>query len=377
VVRRPALAAFAVAGVVLAPNGRDAGAGSLSDAYEGIAAKVIDFHAFLDAYASTAFNTPEANQGDLNVDDPSSGVGLAWVRARIAHRPGPVGFLVDLGAGETSDAFLAEDPANVKHHTYARVMSHVAQAFVTAVVPVGHGLEIDVGKFVTPVGFEEIESWTNWNYSRSLVYEWAEPSVHTGVRLTYPVSRQVTLAAFWLDGWDANLVDGNGMRSFATAAQWRPGPGFELDAVYMAGLEHPPLRPGGLSLRNLGDLYASYWPNHFVGFAVSTDAGIDEGIPGDAKFGGVAAYARLQPEHWLAFSARLERYYDREGFTTSLPQILDEGTLTAELKVDRFPVKFTTRFEYRHDESSSKTYDPETGFLARKDSLILSVLALY
>ncbi len=355
----------------------EARAGSLSDAYEGIAAKLIDFHAFVDAYESTAFNTPEARQGDLNVDDPSSGVGLAWARARIAHRPDGFGFLVDLGAGETSDAFLAEDPANVQHHTYAEVMSHVAQAFVTAVAPVGHGLEIDVGKFVTPVGFEEIESWTNWNYSRSLVYEWAEPSVHTGVRLTYPVSHQLTLAGFWLDGWDANLVDGNGMRSFAAAAQWRPGSGFEVDAVYMAGLEHPPLRPGGLSFRNLGDVYASYWPNHYVGFALSTDAGIDDGIAGNAKFGGVAGYVRVQPEHWLAFSARLERYYDREGFTTSLPQTLDEGTLTAELKVDKLPVKFATRFEYRHDRSSSETYDPETGFRSHKDSLILSLLALY
>ena len=62
------------------------------------------------------------------------------------------------------------------------------QAYLTAVLPVGAGLTVDVGKFVTHMGNEVIESKDNWNYSRSFLFAYAIPYYHTGIRLTYPLA---------------------------------------------------------------------------------------------------------------------------------------------------------------------------------------------
>ena len=43
---------------------------------------------------------------------------------------------------------------------------NVQQAYISYLAPVGKGLTLDFGKFVTPVGFEPTESKDNNNYSR-------------------------------------------------------------------------------------------------------------------------------------------------------------------------------------------------------------------
>ena len=52
----------------------------------------------------------------------------------------------------------------------------------------GKSLQVDAGKFVTHMGFEVIESKDNWNYSRGLLFQFAIPYFHTGVRVTGPIN---------------------------------------------------------------------------------------------------------------------------------------------------------------------------------------------
>ena len=47
-------------------------------------------------------------------------------------------------------------------------------------------MQCDVGKFVTPIGAEVIESQDNWNYTRSILFGYAIPFYHVGVRATCP-----------------------------------------------------------------------------------------------------------------------------------------------------------------------------------------------
>jgi len=86
------------------------------------------------------------------------------------------------------------------------------QAYLTAVVPVGNGLTADVGKFVTHMGYEVIESKDNWNYSRSLLFAWAIPYFRTGLRLTYPFTDNLSVAVHVVNGWNS-LVDNNARKS--------------------------------------------------------------------------------------------------------------------------------------------------------------------
>jgi hypothetical protein len=84
--------------------------------------------------------------------------------------PAPVGFRVDLGFGPVSE-FVTFD--------------HLQQAYVTAKLPAD--IIFDVGRFVTNAGAEVIEAKDDWLYSRSLLFSFAIPFTHTGLRVTVPI----------------------------------------------------------------------------------------------------------------------------------------------------------------------------------------------
>src|SRR5206468_1908543 len=70
-----------------------------------------------------------------------------------------------------------------------------------------HGAEIDFGQFVTSAGAEVIESNANWNYSRSLLFAWAIPYYHFGLKSTVPVNKELTVGFQLVNAW--NTVWGN------------------------------------------------------------------------------------------------------------------------------------------------------------------------
>ncbi|MDG2306361.1 MAG: outer membrane beta-barrel protein [Candidatus Binatia bacterium] len=82
------------------------------------------------------------------------------------------------------------------------------QAFAVYNVPIGNGLTLKGGKFVTLNGNEAIEPWANPTYSRSYLFTWAAPYTHTGGYATYPVTDMVSLTAGGVIGWD-NVFDNN------------------------------------------------------------------------------------------------------------------------------------------------------------------------
>ena len=67
---------------------------------------------------------------------------------------------------------------------------NIEEAFGSYLAPVGKGLQIDVGKFVTNAGAEVIEAKDDWNYSRSLLFQLAIPLYHSGVRADLLAERQ-------------------------------------------------------------------------------------------------------------------------------------------------------------------------------------------
>ncbi len=179
-------------------------------------------HGLADVYAQGNFNRPASGTTQLRAfDGQANQPALGMVRLTLAHRPGLFGFRLDVGAGDVANGYLRYDPASVDHPEVSRVLSYVEHAFVTARVPLGRGLLVDIGKFGTPVGIEDNEALGNWNDSRSLLYLLAEPSYHTGLRLTYALRDNLAVSLFWVNGWDTNVLDGNGMRGLGAAVPER------------------------------------------------------------------------------------------------------------------------------------------------------------
>jgi hypothetical protein len=355
-----------------------AGGGAATDTYEDIRPRpLFDLHALADLYVQGNFNAPLSRTNqlrafDMHDDTPALGI----LRLTAARRPEPFGFRVDLAVGDLADNYLRYDPAATAYPGISRALSYVEQAFVTATVPVGKGLRLDAGKFETPVGLEDNESLENWNYSRSFLYLLAEPSYHAGLRATYRPTETVALSAYWVNGWDANVLDGNGMRAFAAAVTWNPSPRVEAVADYMGGLERAPahLADPTLNYRHELDAYVTYELTSRVSFACTADYGHDAAA-GGVGFWGIGGYIRYRAVDWLAGAVRGEHYEDPDGFTSGAKERLAEITATVEARDRLGPLLLIGRLEYRRDQSDARVFETSTPRLSlQQDTLSLSLL---
>src|SRR5690349_13043574 len=76
------------------------------------------------------------------------------------------------------------------------------EAYLSGTVPVGSGLTLKAGKFVTLLGYEVIESPNNLNFSRGYLFELAAPLTHTGGLATYTFTDWFNMTAGVALGWD-------------------------------------------------------------------------------------------------------------------------------------------------------------------------------
>ncbi len=108
------------------------------------------------------------------------------------------GFRVDVMMG--SDAKYLGDSAFGSSSTEFPIA--LEQALVKFRIPVGNGLDIYAGKFVTFLGYEVIESPANLNFSRGLLFTNAIPLTHTGVYADYKFNDTVEAKFGVVDGWN-------------------------------------------------------------------------------------------------------------------------------------------------------------------------------
>jgi hypothetical protein len=362
-----------------APRTARAGGGAATDAYEDIREDApIDTHVLADLYVQHIVEGSDRGAAlyrpfELRNDVPS----VSLLRLTLAHRPDRVGFRLDAGVGDIADAYRDEDPASTRYPTTSRLLSYVQQAFVTVVVPAGRGVAIDVGKFSTPVGLEDNETRKNWNYSRGLLFTLAEPTFHTGFRATVAVTDELSLSAFWLNGWDTNLLAGDGMRSGAVAASWRSPGDWDTSIVYATGLERPQSRlwEETLGFRHELDLSAVHTLTPHLSLAATIDYGIDAAQRGGSWWG-IGGYARWRPLEWLAVNARGEHFADTDGFITGVAQRLAEGTLTLEVTEHVGQVTLVGRAELRRDQSDVPVFHAPGGQgLTHQDTVTVGLAA--
>src|SRR5208282_4246380 len=147
----------------------------------------IDFSGLVDGYFD--FN---ANQFSLNM-----------AKLSMSHTADPVGFQVDFGFGRAFDVIHASEPNDAPG-----ILRNIEQAYVSLKPAALKGFEIDLGQFVTSAGAEVIETNSNWNYSRSLLFAWAIPYYHFGIRTSLPIGKHFTGGVQLINGWN-NTEDSN------------------------------------------------------------------------------------------------------------------------------------------------------------------------
>lgn len=127
------------------------------------------------------------------------------------------GYRADLIAGE--DASTTLNAASVVGGLgNAGSALNLEQAFVVFNVPVGNGLLVKMGKFVTLMGLEVIEETANPNWTVGNQFQWVEPFTQTGLLLQYQWTPKIDTEFVVYNGWD-QVTDktgtlGNNARSF-------------------------------------------------------------------------------------------------------------------------------------------------------------------
>ncbi len=195
--------------------------------------KTTEISGFVDMYYGYNFNKVNPQLRNFDVAHNSFSLNLA----EIAFEKKPTsdsrsGFRIDLDYGPTA-AIVAGSEATP---AAATIFQNVQQAYVSYLAPAGTGLQIDAGKFVTPAGYEVIESKDNWNYSRSLLFALAIPYDHLGVRATYSPTDKVTLAGYLVNGWN-NSVDNNSGKTVIASITLKPTGAFSFIENYIGGPE--------------------------------------------------------------------------------------------------------------------------------------------
>ncbi|MBV9340207.1 MAG: outer membrane beta-barrel protein [Acidobacteria bacterium] len=321
---------------------------------------------FIDTYYNYNSNQPANLKAGNQLFNPyANQFGLNLIELILDKPPDPnasrTGYHVGLGFGQAMNVVNGSDPAGLGFAQYLK------EAYFSYLAPAGKGLQIDVGKFVTPNGAEVIESKDNWNYSRSLLFYYAIPYFHYGARAKYIFSDKYSLTGYLVNGWN-NIVATNSGKTYGLSFGWNPSKKVGFSENFMIGPQLPASRftapagtlpdPGGSnsSWRQLWDTVVTYSPSSKLSLMVNGDYGRGDRVltallmpSPPVSWYGAAGYVKYAFTSKYSLATRYEYFADPDGFQTAVGGHFQEGTFTFERDLASHII---SRLEYRHDFSS-------------------------
>lgn len=311
------------------------------------------------------FNNPTSHiNGYRNFDVYENQFNLNEARITLQKNAAPVGFRVDLAYGQAMD--IVNSDASLGSQ---KSLKNIEQAYLTAVIPIGNGLTVEAGKMSTHMGGEVIETLSNINYSRSIMFAYAIPYFHMGVCASYPFSPQFSATLYVYNGWN-NVNENNTDKSIGAEITWIPSSAFTFIENYIGGAEEP----NSTAKRHVFDSIFNIQATDALFVTVNADYGQESNPAGLLVWKGAALTAKYSINDVSAVAARGEYYYDQNGFTTGTAQALKEITLTYEYK---FGGSLVTRLEYRRDFSDMNTFEDETGTFTKNNQNTLLIGSVY
>ena len=362
--------------IAVAPSSADSGkapADSATSATTAAAALPKWFEELaVNAFVSTAYqynsNRPATGATSYRVfdfNDNSFNLDVAELVVQIAaSKPNDAGFRVDFAAGNSI-------PQITKTQDQNAAQFDLQQAFASYIAPLGSGLRFDVGKFVTHMGYELIEGYDGYNdnYSRSILFGYAIPFTHTGVKASYAFSSKVAGMVEVVNGWDL-LRDNNRSKSVGAQLALTPVAPLTVFLNWIGGAE---LANDNHTNRNVFDVVAIVKPTKSVTLGVNGDYGIEDGTsavnPGsDATWKGIAGYATLAMTSKFSVALRGETFHDEDGVRlgTGTKATLSEVTFTPAYK---FTDHVVLRGEVRYDTANQPILT-KRGTLADKQTTV-------
>jgi hypothetical protein len=259
------------------------------------------------------------------------------------------------------------------------------EAYGSYKFPLGSGLTLKAGKFVTLLGYEVIESPNDLNFSRSYLFVFSSPLTHVGALASYAPTPWLSLTAGPVVGWDV-ADDNNDAMSVLGQIAFTGVKDLTTSLNFITGPEQ--FDETG-NPRTVLDLVVNYTgiKNLILGANVDYGWEIDEpSLAGtrsrstDATWWGFAGYVAYDWTEKLRTALRGEFFRDADGARTlavgpGAPVSLWEITATVQYKIWRGLVG---RVEYRHDQADEKVFKIRTpGLVPTGKSQDTITVALY
>jgi Putative beta-barrel porin-2, OmpL-like. bbp2 len=304
-------------------------------------------------------NTFSINQTDFIFDlDPDLSVQRRY------------GFRLDLQFGQATET-LQGNPANEPR---PEIYRNIFQAYGSYIVPVGHGIDVDFGKWASSLGIEGNYTKDQMNYTRAFYFSFL-PFYHAGVRTSYKVNDKLAVN-YWIDNGTNQSEPTNGYKDELFGYVLQPTKSLNWTMNYYIGQEHPntvaatnctvpvqpglcvaPISPAPNGKLNIFDSYATWQVLPKLTLAGEGDYVIERewanAAPGESSApshvdGGVA-YVQYQLTPRGALAARGEYLSDRGGLFSNVTQALKETTGTYKYTLGE---GFDAFLEYRRDWSN-------------------------
>jgi len=243
----------------------------------------------------------------------------------------------------------------------------LTQLYVDVAIPVGNGLLVRVGKFVTLLNQETIDPEGNSLYSHSFLFAFSAPFTQTGIIASYNLTDQWAVTAGITRGWDQAFEDNNSAIDFLGQVKFAAS----KDTTVMLNVSIGPQRSNNNDdYRYVLDLVASHTVSDQLAIAVNADFGWEDNASVNSSFiptndtaywWGIAGYAGYKINDNFALNGRVEWFHDDDGARTNLNGLnLYEGTIGLNIKPlpkDRWGQYLQIRPELRWDLSGDDVFD--------------------
>ena len=358
---------------------------------------------FVDTYYQYNYNHPLSKAANFRAFDfRSKDISLNMIELILDKAPDPMGGLegrtgyhVSLGFGDAMNVVNSTEPGNGGPFTKGGFFSqYLKEGYFSYLAPVGKGLQVDVGKFVTPMGAEVIESKDNWNYSRGLLFTYAIPFFHFGARAKYNFNDKYNVTGFVVNGWN-NIVDQNSGKTYGFSFVGNPTKKVSYTINYLAGPEGSPSGVASFDTedfwRQMWDAVVTYNPTAKLSLMGNFDYGRGDRISADLTkppvtwFGG-AGYAKYAVTANDYVAARYEYFEDHNGFMTG--EFLSAPAFASRLHFHEVTATYQhtlathllARLENRRDMSQFPVYEVSTFSplgIKHQDTVSLGLIFLF
>lgn len=335
---------------------------------------------------------PTGNIGGRVFDNVSGKPQLQSINLTAAYT-GPIGGKVELNTGTDADVihsypqalFICPQGPVVSCTPPYSIQADLTQAYLSGTLG---KFTLIAGKFETLAGAEVIESPSDLNFSRSILFGYAVPFTHTGLRLTYAATSTFSVIVGANRGWDTTAEDSqanlaklgapatysdNGDITGEFGLAWNPSSAFSWTVQAYDGQPEDQIFVGcfnGVSATNcsrtLIDTVATWHATSALTLMLNGDDAHQTNTPyfggtGNVSWQGLAGYVSYAFNPSITETVRYEVFSDPEGYRSDMslaPNAWREATATTQFTVSPH---WIVRGELRFDDASQPIFASSYG----------------